>query len=240
MDNSDKKLLIDNTVFLSDNLVLSSMLMDRLVSLEVLTVEMREQIEAQSLRRLQVRELLKLLPLRGPMALQHFFMALIDSKQGFIANKIATSETSLLKIIDKYRTTKKRDVECDCPCEEGASGTPIRDPKKQIALRAKIQAHDLLNAPRRPGPVARRNSSRGDMSNFSGMASPTFLPGETVLDNDDRMSFCVRLVNDSAVMSGSSMSELHTSDDEPTEMEEGEQNLSGVDEVDNEEDAVAQ
>ena len=164
MEHFEKKALIDNTVFMCENLALSSMLMDQLVSLEVLTMEMREEIEARPYRQQKVQELLRMLPQRGLRALHHFFVALIESKQRFIAERISNSlskqvvtgginlDESLTPLTSTPIKRATR-VECDCACD--AMTTHLCDGEKQIALLARMQGHDVNNAPRRAGQVSR-------------------------------------------------------------------------------------
>lgn len=96
MDEQDRNKLKTNRTFIIKNLENVVDVVDRLLSNNVVTDGMKEDIEAEKGKSSQIRKMLDILPRRGPEAFQQFLQILADTENGFIANQLYPGFVSIV------------------------------------------------------------------------------------------------------------------------------------------------
>ncbi|XP_004860557.1 caspase-2 isoform X3 [Heterocephalus glaber] len=125
-----------NRVVLAKQLLLSELL-EHLLEKDIITLEMRELIQAKVGSFSQNVELLNLLPKRGPEAFDAFCVALRETKQGHLEDMLLTTLSGLQHMLPSLSCDY--DMRLPFPVCESCS------PHKQLRLSADVVEHSLDN-----------------------------------------------------------------------------------------------
>ncbi|XP_003475318.1 caspase-2 isoform X1 [Cavia porcellus] len=125
-----------NRVVLAKQLLLSELL-EHLLEKDIITLEMRELIQAKVGSFNQNVELLNLLPKRGPEAFDAFCTALRETKQGHLEDLLLTTLSDLQHVLPPLSCDY--DVSLPFPVCESCS------PHKQLRLSSDVVEHSLDN-----------------------------------------------------------------------------------------------
>ncbi|XP_054420012.1 caspase-2 isoform X3 [Pteronotus mesoamericanus] len=129
-----------NRVVLAKQLLLCELL-EHLLEKDIITLEMREHIQAKVGSFSQNVELLNLLPKRGPQAFDAFCVALRETKQGHLEDLLLSTLSGLQHVLPPL--SRDYDLGLSCPVSESCP------PHKQLRLSADTMEHSLDN---RDGP----------------------------------------------------------------------------------------
>uniref|UniRef100_A0A8C5K663 Caspase-2 n=1 Tax=Jaculus jaculus TaxID=51337 RepID=A0A8C5K663_JACJA len=136
MHPDHQETLKKNRVVLAKQLLLSELL-EHLLEKDVITLEMRELIQAKVGSFSQNVELLNLLPKRGPQAFDAFCAALRETKQGHLEDLLLTTLSGLQPVLPPLSCDY--DVNLPFPVCESCP------PHKQLRLSADTVEHSLDN-----------------------------------------------------------------------------------------------
>ncbi|XP_061054826.1 caspase-2 isoform X2 [Eubalaena glacialis] len=121
MHPDHQEALKKNRVVLAKQLLLSELL-EHLLEKDIITLEMREHIQAKVCSFSQNVELLNLLPKRGPQAFDAFCVALRETKQGHLEDLLLTTLAGLQHILPPlscdYNLSLPFPVCESCPCRK--------------------------------------------------------------------------------------------------------------------------
>ncbi|XP_036916545.1 caspase-2 isoform X2 [Sturnira hondurensis] len=127
MHPDHQEALKKNRVVLAKQLLLSELL-EHLLEKDIITLEMREHIQAQVGSFSQNVELLNLLPKRGPQAFDAFCVALRETKQGHLEDLLLSTLSGLQHVIPPL--SRDYDLGLSLPVSESCP------PHKQLRLSA--------------------------------------------------------------------------------------------------------
>ncbi|KAM5302413.1 caspase-2 isoform 4-T4 [Glossophaga mutica] len=135
MHPDHQEALKKNRVVLAKQLLLSELL-EHLLEKDIITLEMREHIQAKVGSFSQNVELLNLLPKRGPQAFDAFCMALRETKQGHLEDLLLSTLSGLQHVLPPL--SRDYDLGLSLPVSESCP------PHKQLRLSAAVE-HSLDN-----------------------------------------------------------------------------------------------
>ncbi|KAG3277314.1 caspase-2 isoform X2 [Ictidomys tridecemlineatus] len=136
MHPDHQETLKKNRVVLAKQLLLSELL-EHLLEKDIITLEMRELIQAKVGSFSQNVELLNLLPKRGPQAFDAFCAALRETKQGHLEDLLLTTLSGLQHVLPPLSC----DYDMNLPFPVCESCTP----HKQLRLSSDTMEHSLDN-----------------------------------------------------------------------------------------------
>uniref|UniRef100_A0A3Q2HA07 Caspase 2 n=1 Tax=Equus caballus TaxID=9796 RepID=A0A3Q2HA07_HORSE len=146
MHPDHQEALKKNRVVLAKQLLLSELL-EHLLEKDIITLEMRELIQAKVTSFGQNVELLNLLPKRGPQAFEAFCVALRETKQGHLEDLLLTTLSGLQHVLPPVwspRNTLRR-LSCDYDLSLPFPVCESCPPHKQLRLSTDTVEHSLDN-----------------------------------------------------------------------------------------------
>ncbi|XP_037370881.1 caspase-2 isoform X2 [Talpa occidentalis] len=142
MHPDHQEALRKNRVVLAKQLLLSELL-EHLLEKDIITLEMRELIQAKVGSFSQNVELLNLLPKRGPQAFEAFCAALRETKQSHLEDLLLTTLGGLQHVLPPVWSP--RNLSCDYDLSPPFPVCESCSPHKQLRLSADTVEHSLDN-----------------------------------------------------------------------------------------------
>ncbi|XP_049630877.1 caspase-2 [Suncus etruscus] len=142
MHPDHQEALKKNRVVLAKQLLLSELL-EHLLEKDIITLEMRELIQAKVGSFSQNVELLNLLPKRGPQAFEVFCVALRETKQGHLEDLLLATVSDLQHILPPVRSPKN--LSCDYDVSFPFPVCESCSPHKRLHLSPGAVTHALDN-----------------------------------------------------------------------------------------------
>ena len=136
MHPDHQETLKKNRVVLAKQLLLSELL-EHLLEKDIITLEMRELIQAKGGSFSQNVELLNLLPKRGPQAFDAFCEALRETRQGHLEDLLLTTLSDIQHVLPP--------LSCDYDTSLPFSVCESCPPHKQLRLSTDATEHSLDN-----------------------------------------------------------------------------------------------